>query len=83
MAYVALIQESWIHGDQIRGLTSSGGTIISVVPNSNVGSCIYVRNHINALSLLELCSREITTVRMTYICGGSCEELIITSVYLP
>jgi hypothetical protein len=32
---------------------------------------------------LEYCSRDATTVRITYTYGGVCEELIIASAYLP
>jgi hypothetical protein len=83
LADVALIQEPWIYRGQIRGLTNSGGTIFSVAPEGNARSCIYTRNQINALPLLELCSRDVTKVRMTYICGGRWEELIVASAYLP
>jgi hypothetical protein len=40
-------------------------------------------NHINALPLLELCSRDATTVRITYTYRGRSEELIVASAYLP
>jgi hypothetical protein len=82
MADVALIHEIWIYRGRIRGLTNSGGTIFSVAPEGNARTCIYTRNQINALLLLELCSRDVTAVRMTYTCGGSWEELIIASAYL-
>jgi hypothetical protein len=68
---------------KITSLSNSGGSFYSFSPDGNPRSCIYVRKHINALSLLELCSRDATTVRMTYTSGGSCEKLIITSSYLP
>jgi hypothetical protein len=32
---------------------------------------------------LEFCSRDATTVRITYTYGGVCEELIVASAYLP
>jgi hypothetical protein len=35
MANKALIQESWIYGGKINGLTSAEGTIFSVVPKGN------------------------------------------------
>jgi hypothetical protein len=44
---------------------------------------MYVRNDINALPLLEFCSRNATTTRITYTYGGGCEELIVASAYLP
>jgi hypothetical protein len=83
MADVALIQEPWIYRGKIRGLTNSGGTIFSVAPEGNARSCIYTRHQINALLLLELCSTDLTAVRMTYTCAGSWEELIIASAHLP
>jgi hypothetical protein len=81
MVDIALIQEPWIYRGLIRGLTNLGGTVFSVVPGGNVRSCIFVKNHINALLLLEFCSRDATTVRITG--GGDCGELIVASVYLP
>jgi hypothetical protein len=69
-ADVALIQEPWLYKGQIRGLTNTGGTVYSVAPGNNARYCIYIRNHINALPLLELCSRDATTVRITYTYRG-------------
>lgn len=46
-------------------------------------SCTYVRNNVNALPWLELCSRYVTTVRIIYSRGGSRKELVVTSAYLP
>jgi hypothetical protein len=76
--------QSWhLFKGQIRGIINSGGTIFSVATEGNARSCIYVSKHINALPLLELCSREATIVRVRYIRGGGCEELINASAYLP
>jgi hypothetical protein len=83
MADIALIQEPWIYWGKIKGIKNSGGTIFSLASEGKVRSCIYVRNHINALGLLEFCSMDATMVRMTYTCGGGCKELIVASVYLP
>jgi hypothetical protein len=59
------------------------GRVYSVLPENNATSCIYVRSHSNALPLLEFCSRDATTVRITYAYGKVCEELIVASAYLP
>jgi predicted AlkP superfamily pyrophosphatase or phosphodiesterase len=82
-ADIAFIQEPWVYMGQVRGLTDSGGTIYSVAPENNAKSCIYIRNHSNALPLLEFSSRDATTVRITHTCGGGCGELIVASAYLP
>jgi hypothetical protein len=80
---VAFIQEPWLYKGQIRRLTNTGGTVYSAAPENNARSCINVGNQINALPLLEFCSRDATTVRITYTYGGVCEELIVASAYLP
>jgi hypothetical protein len=82
-ADVALIQEPWLYKGQVRGLTNSGWPAYFATPDGNVRFCIYVRNHINALPLLEFCSRDTTTVRMTYTSNGGYEELIVALAYLP
>jgi hypothetical protein len=82
-ADVALIQEPWLYKARVRGLANIGWTVYSATPEGNVRSCIYVRNHVDALPLLEFCSRDTTTVRMTYKLDGGHEELIVTSAYLP
>jgi hypothetical protein len=78
-ADIALIQEPWIYRGQVRGLTNSGGTFYSVAPENNARSSIFVRNQINALPLLEFCSRDTTTVGITYTYCGGCKELTVAS----
>jgi hypothetical protein len=82
-ADIALIQEPWIHRGQVRGLTNSGITIYSAIAQNDARSCIYIRNHLNALPLLEFCSRDATMVRITCRHGQSSKELILASAYLP
>jgi hypothetical protein len=55
-ADIALIQEPWVQGGQIRGL---GGTLFSVARSATSRHCSYVRNNINVLLLLEFCSRDV------------------------
>jgi hypothetical protein len=59
------------------------GTVYSAAPENNASSCVYIRSHINALLLLEFCSRDATMVRITYTYGRGCEELIVASAYFP
>jgi hypothetical protein len=72
-----------VYRGQVRGLSNSWGTIYSVTPKNNARFCIYIRNHINSLPLLELCSRDVTTVRIVYTYGGGHRELTVASAYLP
>jgi hypothetical protein len=82
-ADIELIQDPWLYKGQIKGLNNKGGTVYSVAPGNNARSCIFIRNHINALPLLELCSRDTKTVRITYTYRGGRKELIVESAYLP
>jgi hypothetical protein len=54
-----------------------------VVPQNDARSCVYIRNHLNTLPLLDFRSRDTTTVREIYTHGGSSKELIVASAYLP
>jgi hypothetical protein len=67
-------------GARYRGL---GGTIFSGMYGTTLRSCIYVRNHINILPLLQFCSRDVATVRILYSSEGNHRELIVISAYLP
>ena len=59
------------------------GKMFSVGPSIAPISCIFVRNTIHVFVLLELCSRNVTTVRMTYTRGGSKKEITVTLAYFP
>jgi hypothetical protein len=76
---IALIQDPWVYGDWIRGLRNIRGTLFSAGPSIAPRSCIFVRNTVHAFPMSELCSRDVTMVRMTYTRGGSKMELIVTS----
>jgi hypothetical protein len=47
--------------------------------NATSRPCIYVRNHINILLLLEFCSRDVTTVRKLYSSQGNQRVLAISN----
>jgi hypothetical protein len=79
---IAPIQEHWVYEDQIRGLCNRRGGLFSIEPSIAPRCCTFVRNTIPAFLLSELCSRDVTMVRMTYTSGGSTRELTVTSVYL-
>jgi splicing factor 45 len=80
---IALIQEPWVYKWQVRGLTNVSGTLYTVAQGKNSRSSIYIRNNINALPLLEFCSRDATTLRITYTYGGGNRELVVSSAHLP
>jgi hypothetical protein len=79
----ALIQEPWVYGDQIRGLSNRWGMLFSAGPGILSRACILVRKTIQAFPLLELCSRDVVVVRISFNRGESIMDLIITSAYLP
>jgi hypothetical protein len=64
---IALIQEPWVYGDQIRGLCNIRGTLFSAGPGIAPRSCLFVRNTFHTFPLSEICFMDVTMVRMTYI----------------
>jgi hypothetical protein len=80
---VALIQEHWVNEDEIKGLCHKWGkTVFSGGPSIAPRTCLFVRNTIQAFPLLELSSRDVTTVKLSFIGGGSIRELTVTSTHL-
>jgi hypothetical protein len=64
---VALIQEHWVHEDKIKGLCHKWGNLFSGGPSIAPRTCLFVRNSIQAFPLLELSSRDVTTVTWSFI----------------
>lgn len=76
---VALIQEPWILGDQVRGL---GLKEYNVLYNQEAGkprSCIVVKKNINVLMLSNFSSRDLTVIRLE---GGQ-QQCWMASAYMP
>jgi hypothetical protein len=57
--------------------------LFSAGPGINSRACILIRNTIQAFPLLELCSRDVVTVRLSFNEEGSTRYLTVTSAYLP
>lgn len=79
---IALIQEPWFYGDQIRGLRNKRGTPFSAGPRTVPRFGIFIRSTVHAFLLSELCSRDVVTVKMTYTRERKWEHNL-TSAYLP
>jgi len=80
---LALIQEPWLHLGRVAGLGETRGKIIYCTSLKNVRSCILVRGNIQFLTLHQFCSRDLTTVELTWRAGGKVCKAIVGSVYLP
>ena len=65
-----------MYRDQKRGLHNTTGILFSVGHSIAPISCIFARNMVQAFPLLELCSRDVTTVKMTYT-RGSIQNLLL------
>ena len=62
-----LIQEPWVYGDQISGLHSKRRTLCSTGQNVAPRACFFIRNTVQAFSLLVFSSPTRTNLE-------SCEE---------
>ena len=77
-----LIQEPWIYGTR-EGHYATNRENFSAGPGIAHTTCIRIRSTIKAFPLLELSYRDITTLRLPFIRGGSIREITVTSAYLP
>jgi hypothetical protein len=68
---VAQIQEPWLSGRKIRGLSD------------NPRTCLYVKNMINSMANIRFCSRDATTMEVSAVVGGCRRTIRLSSVYLP
>ena len=80
---IALIQEPWVNKGLIKGFSKVGGIIISPTNEYIPRTCIYVRNIVNAMPLLEFCSRDLTTAKIILKKEGHQQEIFVVSAYLP
>jgi hypothetical protein len=64
---VAFVQEPWVYRGQMSSITSPGATVFLLHPKAvNARPCNFMRKSINALPLLQFCSRDTATGRMVY-----------------
>lgn len=81
---LALIQEPWLHRGRIAGLGDSKGKLISSCTSGKMRTCILVRQDLQCLPLLQWCSRDITSLNITWSQdGGERNTITVCSVYLP
>lgn len=76
---MALIQEPWVHGNQVRGLGLKGYNIFYSRENGGCRTCILAKRNINVLMLNNYSSRDLTVVRME----GKTHHCWMASAYMP
>ncbi|CAF4935806.1 unnamed protein product [Pieris macdunnoughi] len=77
---IAAIQEPWIRNGKMCGLGNTGGKILLDTRVSNPRTCILIPRHVPALLINELCSRDLTVVRLP---RNELPDIVLASAYLP
>ena len=80
---IVLMQEPYLFKGAIKGLGGTGGIIYYNCSNKDMRTCIYVRNGLNAMPINNLCSRDLTTIRV--LTGGGADArkaVVLASAYL-
>ena len=80
---IVLMQEPYLFKGAIKGLGGTGGIIYYNCSNKDMRTCIYVRNGLNAMPINNLCSRDLTTIRVLTGGGNAKKATIVASAYLP
>lgn len=81
---ICLIQEPWIVKSRIAGLSnnSSYNNYIGS-PYNSPRTCILVPRKLNAILLLQFCTRDLTVIQISWEANNIKEDVIIASCYLP
>ncbi|XP_047508580.1 uncharacterized protein LOC125051980 [Pieris napi] len=77
---IAAIQEPWIRNGKICGLGSTGGKLLLDTSVSNPRTCIILPKHVPAFLINELCSRNLTAIRLH---RNNQPDVVLASAYLP
>ncbi|CAF4826717.1 unnamed protein product [Pieris macdunnoughi] len=77
---IAAIQEPWIRNGKICGLGCTGGKLLLDTSVSNPRTCIILPKHVPAFLINELCSRNLTAIRLP---RDNQPDVVLASAYLP
>ena len=80
---IVLMQEPYLFKGAIKGLGGTGGIIYYNCSNKDMRTCIYVINGLNAMPINDLCSRDLTTIRVLTGGGNAKKATIVASAYRP
>lgn len=79
---IALIQEPWIRNNRICGLGNIGGKLILDTQGTDKPrTCAYIPKDVPTTTLTQLCSRDLTAVRLKT--DGDAPDIVLASVYMP
>ena len=82
-ADLVLIQEPYLYKGGVSGLGGTGGKLTYARNVKNPRTCIYVKNDISFLPMVDFCSRDLVTIRLKQHMEGSSREFVLASAYLP
>ena len=80
---IALLQEPWVHGNCIRGITKGCGRLFVGSSETRPRTCLCVRGDIDAWLLPQVSSADVTAVRAELQLQEEKIKVIIASLYLP
>lgn len=79
---VALIQEPRCYNGIIRGLKEAGEELIYNRTTKTPRTCIIIKNNTKILPLINLCSRDLTAVKIKSSSKEGPREIVLGSTYL-
>lgn len=82
--FIALIQEPWVNGTRIRGLSSKLGTLFCTASNTDrPRACVFVGNGVKAVALPQYTRSDAVAVQVDYLKNGKTAQVILCSAYFP
>ncbi|XP_044759169.1 uncharacterized protein LOC123316922 [Coccinella septempunctata] len=80
--FLTLIQEPWIRGGEVRGLSFKGGRLFFSPKDTNPRACILASTDLRAQLLTNFCFRDLVAVQILD-CRGPLKNLVVCSAHLP
>ena len=79
----ALIQEPWIHGNKILGLSTNNGRLIYCNTQSKPRTAILLNKEANFSPITEFIQRDIVAINLEVPTAGGSQEIVVASAYFP
>lgn len=81
--HIGLIQEPWIKGNKIQGITNQFNKVIYNTNSKTPRAAIVVDRNTKFLPIPDIINDDCAAITTTFNEGGSIKEVIVASIYFP
>ena len=82
-SFVSLIQEPYLYGKRVRGLSSRLGTLVGGSHPLGSRAAMLVSKNLQTIPLPQFCTRDLAAAKVEYCRGGKRRMVVLASAYMP